>query len=800
MYSFKYDKNKIICCALLLCTVSVFAQVPRKLAINGHVVDAETSETLIGCHVVDSTTNRGVTTNAFGFFSMAYEAGEAVLSIQYIGYQSQTLQLNIAKDTTLSIRLKPKSVNIGEVVIQGSEIYPEVKLSQPQTGMMNLKGKEIKSIPTLLGEADVMRAIQIMPGIQAANERSTGISVRGGSIDQNLFLLDDAPVFQISHFMGFSSVFNNEAVKDIKIYKGDMPANYGGRISSVVDIRLKDGNMQKFSMSGGIGLLSSNLSVEGPIVRNRIFFIASGKYSYIGWLAQLMEAGRVTFYDMNFKINAVIDSKNRIYLSSYNGGDYDGIQMAKYRNNTLSLRWNHVYGPRLFGNVSFIYSNYRFQSGINVDTDDEQALSWNSGIRQASLKADFNRYINDKNTLDFGASATYYHFIPGRMEGNQRAKDNASQSVPFSHRIVEEQGVTDYAAYVSNEQKLTGWLSVRYGIRANLYQNLGGRWVYRLGDNYTVADSFYVDRGKTFAGRFNIEPRVSLNYRAFKNSAAKASYTYTTQQSQLLTKTNGGGPMDIWFPSGENIRPQTSSQYSLGWVQYFFKNALEASVEGYYKSMNHIIDYMDGATFVRKGTLFAPEMNQMSQYNFEEQIRAGKGQAYGVELAVKGNTGVVDGFMSYTYARSRRKITGINHGAAYLSPFDKPHTFNLFLNYNVSKRVSLSANLRLQSGQVITMPVYVMEIYGKAMTGYTDRNGYRLPGYQRLDLSLTLKSREKPGRRRHGEWNFSIINALNHANLYYVNFAPEKDNPGIFKASGVYMLGIVPSASWRFNF
>ncbi|MDR1156660.1 MAG: TonB-dependent receptor [Bacteroidales bacterium] len=789
-------KIKLINCLIsLLFSISLFSQNIKSVSINGYIQDSETGETLIGCHIMDSATNRGATSNAFGFFSMAQNAGDAVLTVHYLGYHPQTVRMNLTKDTALNILLQPKPFDIGEVVIQGSKT-PDAKLSQPQMSVINLNSREIRSMPALLGESDVMRAVQVMPGIQAANERSSGISVRGGSIDQNLFLLDDAPVFQISHMMGFYSVFNNDAVKDIRIYKGDIPANYGGRVSSVVDIRLKDGNMQKFSMSGGIGPAAANLTVEGPVVKERVSLIASGKYAYIGWLYQLLEPIKMTFYDMNFKLNAVVNRKNRIYLSSYNGGDNDGIQRSKYKNNTLSLRWNHVYHPRLFSNISFIYSNYRLKSE-SAGSSDYRSLSWTSGIRQATLKAEFNHFINNKNTLDFGASATYAHFVPGKLEGSREAKDHATQSVPFSNRIVEEQGVLDYALYVSNLQKPTDRFSLRYGVRASLYQNLGGHWVYRLGDDYLLADSFYVEKNRTYAGYFNIEPRVSLNFRASKNSAVKAGYSFTVQQTQLLMKTNGGGPLDIWFPSGANIRPQTSSQYSLGWVQYLFGNSLEASVEGYYKDMNHIIDYKDGATLVNKGTAYNPATGS---YHFEEQLRTGKGSAYGIELTVKGYFGAADGFVNYTYARSKRKIPGINDGTVYLSPFDKPHTFDLFLNYSAGKRVSFSANLRLQSGQVTTMPVYVMEMYGKAMTGYSNRNEYRLPYYQRLDLSLTLKNREKPGKRRRSEWNFSVINVLNHANLYYIKFTPSEENPGTIHATGVYMLGILPSVSWNFKF
>jgi hypothetical protein len=599
--------------------------------------------------------------------------------------------------------------------------------------------------------------------------------------------------------MGIFSVFNNDAVKDIKIYKGDIPANYGGRLSSLVDIRLKDGNMQNYDVAGDLGILCSDLSVEGPIVKDRASFLVSGKYSYLTGLYKLIGKNvDLTFYDLNCKLNAIIDPQNRIYVSSYNGADNSSIVLnASYHNNTMSIRWNHVYNPELFSNVSFIYSNYKYSTAYSSASDNNTlSYSWNSGIEQISLKAEYNFYLNNYNTIDFGASTTYKHFMPGQLEGNRTAIDNITRSQPFSNRAVSEQGVFEHALYISNQQKITDNLSFKYGVRASLYQDLGGHWVYNL-NNYQVADSFYAAQNTVYAHFYSVEPRLGLNYRVLENSSIKASYTYTTQQDQLLMKTNGGGPLDVWFPSDNNIKPQTSSQYSLGYVQYLFKNVLEASIEGYYKNMNNVIDYKDGATFLESNPLFTVDK---TSYNFEEQLRTGKGSAYGAELMLKSDFEKLNGFISYTYARSYRTIPDINSGQQYLSPFDKPHTFDACLNYNISERISLSSNFRHQSGQVTTIPVYVMELWGKALAGYSKRNDYRLPPYQRLDISLTIKSKEIQGEHYHSEWNVSVINVLNHANIQYVNFIPREDNPGIIDAKGVSMFGIMPSLSYHFNF
>jgi len=784
---------------IILSTPSpVFLQQIKTYSVNGYVQDKESGEKLIGCYVFDAVSKKGVTTNAFGYFNLTQNEGDCNILARYLGYIDQSISLKINKDTTIIIKLSTSQpFKLDEVTVTGSS--DEVQLLRPQTGQMTMTNKDVKALPVFLGEPDVMRSLQILPGIQAANERSTGISVRGGSIDQNLFLLDDAPVFQISHMMGFFSVFNNDAVKDINIYKGDIPANYGGRLSSIVDIRLKDGNMQKYAVAGGIGLICTDLSIEGPIVEDRASFIVSGKYSYLGFLAKKINSNvDLNFYDLNCKVNVVINNKDRIYISSYNGNDNATISLnANYHNNTMSARWNHVYNPNLFSNVSFIYSNYKYSDAYNSSNGNSSIdYSWNSGIKQFTLKAEFNYYPDNNNTIDFGASTTYKDFMPGKLEGNETAIANITQSEPFSNRVVSEQGVFEHALYISNQQKISEALSFKYGLRASLYQNIGGHWVYDL-KNYQVVDSFYVDENKTYANSYSVEPRFGMNYRISENSSLKASYTYTTQQDQLLMKTNGGGPLDVWFPSDNNIKPQTASQYSLGYIQYFSDHLLEANIEGYYKDMNNIIDYKDGATFLENNSTYT--INKTS-YNFEEQLRTGSGYTYGIELMLKSYFDKINGFVSYTYARSFRKIPDINFGQTYLSPFDKPHTFNVFLNYNLSDRITISTNFRSQSGQVTTIPIYVMELWGKTLTGYSNRNDYRLPPYQRLDLSLTIKSEQTPGKRYHSEWNFSVINVLFHANIQYVNFVTSESNPSIINAKGVSMLGIIPSVSYRFNF
>lgn len=762
-----------------------------KFSLSGYVSNAANSERLIGCVVYDSTSRAGVNTNPFGYFSLSLDKGLHNITFLHLGSAKQSIKIDLRKDTSLTVNLQEVSYQLSDVTITNSK--PDQNLSKAQSSLMSINSNDIKKIPVLLGEADVLRAIQVMPGIQAANERSTGISVRGGSIDQNLFLMDDAPIFQVSHLMGFYSVFNNDAVKDIKVYKGDIPANYGGRLSSVVDVRLKDGNMQHYAVAGGLGFVTSNLSVEGPIVKDRISFIASGKAFYAGFLYNLFNPNMSSsFYDLNIKLNAILGNKDRFYLSTYAGSD--NFSDIVYQNKTLSLRWNHIYTPKLFSNISLIYSNFKTNFAPSSEPDD--SYQWKSGIGAATLKAEYNYYLNNNNNLDFGVSSTFDCFYPGKLEGNREVVGRIVEKTPFTNRIVDEKRVLDHVIYISNQQRLTDRLSVRYGLRSSLYQLLGGHWVYNL-DGYQFKDSFYVAKNHTYANRFVVEPRASLCYRLTGSSSIKASYSYATQQSQLLVRSNGGSPLDIWFPSNNNIKPQTSSQYSCGYVQYLFDKRLEATIEGYYKDMHNIIDYKDGATFLQKGSITGIDK---TSYNFEEQLRVGKGYSYGIETELKWMGKNISGFASYTYARSKRKISDINNGNIYLSPFDKPHTINLLVNLNLTKRLTLSANYRYQSGQVTTVPLYVGTMFDKVFMEYSNRNEYRLPAYSRLDLSLTLKNRERPGHHYHSEWNLSIINVTNHTNIQYLKFDQSKDDPSIINTSGVTMLGLMPSISYHFFF
>lgn len=789
-------KKLLLYLLVIIINVNLFSQNNKRnknssFSINGYVEDLKSGERLIGCVLNDSINNHNIATNSFGYFNLTLDKGVHSISFHYLGYANKSIVLSLKSDTSIIVKLIELTTELKEITVTNSKV--ETILSKPQSGIISLNNKDIKNIPALLGEADVMRAIQVLPGIQAANERSPGISVRGGSIDQNLFLLDDAPIFQISHMLGFYSVFNNDVVKNIKVYKGDIPANYGGRLSSLIDVRLKDGNMQNYAISGGIGLISSKLNVEGPIVKNKISLLVSGKYAYIGWLYKQIEpqVNKLSFFDLNFKLNAIINKKNRIYLSSYNGSDYS--YSSNYKNNTLSLRWNHLNTTKLFNNISMIYSNYNYVSGNN---NNYSSYTWKSGMNAITLKTEYNYFKDNNNTIDFGLSTTLNNFIPGKLEGNIEVINQITLSTPFSQRVVTQQKILDHAVYISNQQKVTDKLTFRYGLRASLYQDLGGHWIYNLA-NYQVIDSFYSSSNKTFFNYFSLEPRLSINFRLNSNSAIKGSYTYTTQPTQLLTRTNGGGPLDIWFPSDNNIKPQISSQFSCTYVQYIFNNLLELSVDCYYKTMKNIIDYKDGATFLNKSA--SSNINK-TPYNFEEQLRTGKGYAYGSEFLIKFDNGKLNGFINYTYARSKRKIDGINSGKIYLSPFDKPHTIDVSINLILTKRISLNSNYRYQSGQVTTIPIFVVAMFEKTFNGYSNRNDYRLPYYSRLDLSLTIKNKEKPSKRFHSDWNFSIINITNHANISSVDFNQSKANPDVIDAKGLYILGFTPSVSYHFNF
>jgi hypothetical protein len=642
--------------------------------------------------------------------------------------------------------------------------------------MEKLNVATLTKVPVLLGEKDVLKTLQLMPGISTISEGSTGFSVRGGSVDQNLILLDEAPVYSAAHLMGFFSVFNADVIKDVTVYKGGIPANFGGRASSVVDIQMKDGNNQQLSASGGIGLISSRLAVEGPIIKERASFIISGRRSYADLLATgsgLLEAGTsLYFYDLNAKINFRINEKNRVYLSAYSGKDDFGFDVfgTDWGNITGTLRWNHLFGNRLFSNTTLIYSNYDY--GFNIG--EEHHMS--SGIEDFGFKEDLTFFMNPNNTMKFGLSSTYHTFNPGKLTSS--GDDGAFET------ILEEKQAIESGLYFSNASKFSERFSAEYGLRLSMFNQVGEGTVYTYDQFNTRIDSSYYAAGEIMQTYASLEPRVSFNYRLSEQASVKASYNRITQYLHLLSNSTAGQPTDTWVPSTENLAPTTVNQLSAGYFRNFLDNKIEFSVESYYKDMRNVTDFEQGA-------------NLLMNSDVEASIVTGEGRSYGLELSLKKKEGMINGWVSYTLGRTENLIEEIAPHW-YPTTYDKTHDLSVVVNFDMTNRLSLSAAWIYYTGNAVTFPSGKYQYDGHYLAYYTGRNEYRMPNYHRLDFNIHIQAKER--KRWETSWDLSAYNAYNRYNAYSIYFEESLDNPGTTEAVKLSLFGIVPSVTWNFKF
>lgn len=754
-----------------------------KITISGYVKDATNGEALIGSTILVKEEGKGTATNIYGYYSLSLKPGTYTLVYSFIGYNAQEKVVKLTESTTLDVELSTESLVLQEVVV--SRDKPNSNVVKPEMSVTRLEMKSIQKIPALMGEVDVIKAIQMLPGVQTTAEGSSGFSVRGGGNDQNLIILDEATVYNASHLMGFFSVFNNDAIRDVKLYKGDIPANYGGRLSSVLDVIMKEGNRKKFTATGGIGLISSRLTLEGPIGSEKTSFLISGRRTYADLFFPLatdtsLKKSIMYFYDLNLKINHQINDNNRLYLSAYLGRDIfgqKGTSEAGFGNKTFTLRWNHLFSTQLFSNVTAIISKYDYSLKMN------QASSkyfWKSSLQDYTLKMDFNYYLTPENEIKFGVSSTYHDIEPCNawMEG-----DGSTISIPYPKNYE-----LDHAAYISNQQKIGENLTLKYGLRYSVFQNIGKTFRYNFDKDYKVSDTLYYSSGEVFNTYHAFDPRFGVIYNINSKSSVKASYSHTTQFMQLASNSSGGMPLDIWFPSSPNIKPQKADQYAIGYFRNFFNNTIEASVETYYKHMDNVIDFKDHATL-----LMNPRM--------EGDVRTGKANAYGVEFFVKKNEGKLTGWLSYTLSKVERIIPEINDGKAYPAPYDKPNNINLILNYEFTKRLTVSANWIYATGTPMTAPVGTFEYNNTVNKIYSSRNGYRMSDYHRLDLSVSLKGKGKADRFWHGEWVFSMYNVYGRHNDWVINFIQDKNNPKKMTAERMYLPFVFfPSITYNFTF
>lgn len=754
-----------------------------RVTISGYVRDAGTGEELIGANVAIRETGAGTITNQYGFYSISLEPGFYTLVYSYIGYNTVSRPLNFIEDTELNIELAESAQEIEEVTVTAEAANSNI--TSLETGATKLQIKAIRKIPALLGEVDVIKAIQLLPGVQVTSEGSSGFSVRGGSPDQNLILLDEATVYNASHLLGFFSVFNNDAIKDVKLYKGDIPASAGGRLSSLLDVRMKDGNNKEFAGTGGIGNISSRLTLEGPLFNGKGSFLVSGRRTYADlFLAFARDTAirdnSLYFYDLNGKFNYTLNDNNRFFISGYLGDDVFANDFAGFAfgNRTLTFRWNHLFSKKLFSNFTFVTTNYLYELGTPEDA--APRFSWLSNLTDYGLKADFTYYPQPDHTFRFGASSTYHIISPGTII--TKTSDENQDTTAYSSNVALESGI-----YASGESKLGNRLSVSYGMRYSRFDNIGEATVFNYNDHYDVIDSTVYGRGEFYNSYHGLEPRLAMNFKINESNSVKLSYSRTIQYMQLASNSSAGTPLDIWFPSSPNVLPQLSDQVSAGYFKNFLDNKLETSLELYYKEMDRSIDFADHAQLI------------LNRY-LEGEIRTGRARSYGAEVFVRYTDQRFSGWISYTYSKTTRYFDEINAGVPYPAPYDKPHDLALVGSYDISKRISASATWIYSTGLPFTLPTGRYTVQGNIIPLYTGRNQYRLDDYHRLDLAVTIKEKERPKKPWSGEWNFSVYNAYARKNPWTLNFVQDSENPNRTYAEMTYLFSIIPAITYNFNF
>ncbi|MDN4166714.1 TonB-dependent receptor [Cytophagales bacterium LB-30] len=779
--------KKLYLMLLLLIGTGASLLAQQKFTINGHIRDKANGEGMIGATIYIPEISSGATTNVYGFYSITLPAGDYTLVFRSLGYVTLEQKISLNGNTKLEIELEEEKSTLEEVVVTGERVDANVKSMEMSVNKLEMK--TIQRMPALLGEVDVIRSIQLLPGVSTVGEGASGFNVRGGGVDQNLILLDESPVYNSSHLFGFFSVFNPDAVKDVKLIKGGIPAQYGGRLSSLLDVRMKDGNSKELSGTGGVGTVSSRLSVEAPIIKDKSSFILAGRRSYADLFLKLspdenLRENAAYFYDLSAKVNYKLNDRNTFYLSGYFGKDvfkFADLFKMSWGNYTSTIRWNHLFSERLFANFTGIYSNYDYLLGSNLSS---QGFEWKSNIINWSPKVDLAYYLNTNNTLTFGASAIFYTFKPGDISVTSDSFFNAYQA-PWQYG-------REYAAYVDNEQKIGTRLSLQYGLRVSAFDYQGPRTVYDYvgvtGQRKRPVNPRTFEKGESIAFYPNVEPRISANIATDNNSSIKASYNRMVQYIHLISNTTAASPLDIWQPSTNNIKPERADQWVLGYFRNFQDNRFETSVEGYYKTMSNQIDYINGAQLLLNDSL-------------EGDLLYGKGRSYGLEFFAKKNTGALTGWISYTLSRSERQIEGINQGNWYRAKYDKTHNLSVVGIYELNERWSFSGNFTYSTGVVTTFPNARWEYEGITIPYNTNdvRNNFRVPAYHRLDLAATLQN--KPRKNWDSNWVFSIYNVYARKNAYSIYFRQNADNPTNTEAVRLAILGIfVPAVTYNFNF
>ncbi|WP_346881424.1 TonB-dependent receptor [uncultured Algibacter sp.] len=790
-------KNLFLWFLLATSLNTTYINAQEKFTISGTISEEKSNETLIGVNIIFPEISAGTTTNEYGFYSITIPKGTHKIIISYLGYSTITETITLSEDIIKNFNLNEASENLDEIVI--TENIEKLNIRTPQMSVNTLTSNTIKDIPVVLGESDIIKAITLLPGVTNAGEGASGFNVRGGAADQNLILLDEATIYNSSHLFGFFSVFNPDAIKDLKLYKGGIPARYGGRVSSVLDIYQKEGNSKEFHVNGGIGIVSSRLLVEGPIKKNKGSFLFGGRSSYAHLFLPLFDIDNIAyFYDLNTKLSYKINDRNNIYLSGYFGRDVFRIEDTFeniYGNSVVNFRWNHLFSDKLFSNLSLIYSDYYYNLKLNFVEFD-----WVSGIQNFNLKYDFKHYLTDKIKLQYGLNSIYYRFNPGDI----RPTSETSGINPF--KLIDKYAFEN-AIYVDAEQKISDKLSLSYGLRLSTFHRLGQDElnVYENNEAVLFNEDFQIyesanpigtetfKRSNVIEQFSNLEPRASLSYQLKSNSSVKLSYNRISQYLHLLSNTNSPTPLDIWTPSGKYLKPQLLDQFAVGYFKNFNDNAYSLELETYYKTVKNRIDYIDGADLIANNAI-------------ERVILNGRARAYGLEVLFRKNQGRFKGWLAYTLSKSEQQTkgrtqqeTGINNGNWYNTPYDKTHDISFTGSYQWNEKWKISTNFLFQTGQPSTFPNGQYSYNGLTIPNFSGRNSDRLPAYNRLDISLNYTPKPNKTSGLQSYWVFGIYNVYNRRNATTITFNSNPDT-GSNEATRLAIFGIVPSFSYNFKF
>ncbi|MBS1654595.1 MAG: TonB-dependent receptor [Bacteroidetes bacterium] len=782
-------KKYLAAIGLILVTVTGFAQ--KKFTLNGYVKDSLSGESIIGASIIINGEAKGVASNQYGFYSITLEQGKYSISISHISYEPKTIHIDLSENESYNFNLIPKAAAITDVIVYSKRRDANVK--NAQMGKIDLSITQIKNIPAFMGEVDVLKAIQLLPGVSSAGEGNAGFYVRGGGPDQNLIMLDDAVVYNTGHLFGFFSIFNSDAIKNTSLIKGGMPAQYGGRISSVLDITMKDGNINKFQMDGGIGLIASRLSLQGPIKKNKASYIISARRTYIDVLTKpfipkssAFYGSGYYFYDLNAKVNYRFSEKDRLYLSGYFGRDVFTFNNAKrsfksnipWGNSTATLRWNHVFSPRLFANTTLVYNDYKFKFAAAQDNFE---LSLSSGIRDGNAKVDFDYYPSPQHKMKFGGLYTFHKFVPNVVNGKQ-------DSVTFTPNNEDVKYANEEALYVQDDWDVSEKIKINYGLRFSSFTQVGPYTRYTRDANGNKTDSTVYGNFqpiKTFGG---LEPRFTIRYAINDETSIKAAITRNYQYIHLVSNAGTTLPTDLWVPSTYIVKPQVSWQYSAGIFKNFAENKYETSIELYYKDMRNQIEYEEGYT---------PSLSDP-----ENEFVFGRGWSYGSEFFINKTRGKLTGWIGYTLSWTWRQFKDLNDGLKYPAKYDRRHDLSVVANYEVNKKWKLGAVFVYGTGNATSLPERFYFIDGVLTQEYSRINAYRLASYQRLDLAATYTPVPRKKRRVQGYWVFSIYNVYSRMNPYFIYY----DQTGSaangdlkVEARQVSLFPILPAVTWNFK-